>query len=222
MSQTETKTLVIDSVQLDFGQNTVLKSAYVTAQSGRVTGVLGRNGTGKSCLFKCIMGGIRPQNKYIRLNGEPKTDYGHIGLHVKYLPQEHFIPRGMTMDTAFQLNGVDYAKLIEFDEKFERYRHSKSRELSGGDCRIAEIVMILNTDADFCILDEPFSNIMPVYDARIRQLIEEQKSHKGIIVTDHLYEQILGLADDIYLLRDGFTHQIHSREDIVRLGYIRQ
>ena len=50
--------LLIDSVQLRFGDNVVLQSAYVTSYKGRVTGVLGRNGTGKSCLFKCIMGGI--------------------------------------------------------------------------------------------------------------------------------------------------------------------
>ena len=101
MEENENGKLLIDSVQLRFGENVVLQSAYVTSYKGRVTGVLGRNGTGKSCLFKCIMGGIRPQNKYIRLNDEPRTDYGHIGLRVKYLPQAHFIPPGMTLPQAY-------------------------------------------------------------------------------------------------------------------------
>ena len=59
-------TLLVDSVQLAFGRLQVLTGAFITARTGRVTGVLGRNGTGKSCLFKCIMGGIKPQNIFIR------------------------------------------------------------------------------------------------------------------------------------------------------------
>ena len=116
MEENENGKLLIDSVQLRFGDKVVLQSAYVTSYKGRVTGVLGRNGTGKSCLFKCIMGGIRPQNKYIRLNDEPRTDYGHIGLRVKYLPQAHFIPPGMTLPQAYELYGVDYEGLVQFDE----------------------------------------------------------------------------------------------------------
>ena len=63
--ENENGKLLIDSVQLRFGDNTVLQGAYVTSYKGRVTGVLGRNGTGKSCLFKCIMGGFRICVKYI-------------------------------------------------------------------------------------------------------------------------------------------------------------
>ena len=218
--ENENGKLLIDSVQLRFGDNTVLQGAYVTSYKGRVTGVLGRNGTGKSCLFKCIMGGIRPQNKYIRLNDEPRTDYGHIGLRVKCLPQEHFIPPGITLPQAYDLYGVDYDGLVRFDDKYGCYRNHKAKELSGGDRRIAELYLILNSDAEFCILDEPFSNIAPVYDEKIRAMIQEQKVNKGIIITDHIYEEILRVADDLFLLRDGFTYQIHSRDDLVRLGYI--
>lgn len=56
------------SVHLEFDKLQVLQSAFITAQTGRVTGVLGRNGCGKSCLFKCIMGGIKPQNIFVRFN----------------------------------------------------------------------------------------------------------------------------------------------------------
>ncbi len=220
MEENENGKLLIDSVQLRFGDNVVLQSAYVTSYKGRVTGVLGRNGTGKSCLFKCIMGGIRPQNKYIRLNDEPRTDYRHIGLRVKYLPQVHFIPPGMTLPQAYELYGVDFEGLVRFDDKFDCLRDSKVKELSGGERRIAELYMILNSDAEFCVLDEPFSNIAPIYDEKIRVMIQEQKANKGIIITDHVYEEILRVADDLFLLRDGFTYQIHSRDDLVRLGYI--
>ena len=71
--------LLLDSVHLEFDKLQVLQSAFITAQTGRVTGVLGRNGCGKSCLFKCIMGGIQPQNIIVHFNDEQETEYAHIG-----------------------------------------------------------------------------------------------------------------------------------------------
>lgn len=212
--------LLVDSVHLEFGQNQVLQSAYLTARTGRVTGVLGRNGTGKSCLFKCIMGGIKPQNIFIRFNDEMSTDYGHIGKRVKYLPQNLFIPSNMTLDEAFTLYGVDYDGLVTFDTKYHMYQRRTFKELSGGEARIVEMYLVLMSDAEFCILDEPFSNIAPNCVEKMQVLIQEQKKNKGIIVSDHLYEDILEVADDLFLLRDGYTFPIKSREDLIHHGYI--
>lgn len=212
--------LLVDSVHLEFGQNQVLQSAYLTARTGHVTGVLGRNGTGKSCLFKCIMGGIKPQNIFIRFNDEMSTDYGHIGKRVKYLPQNLFMPSNMTLDEAFTLYGVDYDGLVTFDTKYHMYQRRTFKELSGGEARIVEMYLVLMSDAEFCILDEPFSNIAPNCVEKMQVLIQEQKKNKGIIVSDHLYEDILEVADDLFLLRDGYTFPIKSREDLIHHGYI--
>jgi len=212
--------LLVDSVHLEFGQNQVLQSAFLTARTGRVTGVLGRNGTGKSCLFKCIMGGIRPRNMFIRFNDEPNTDYSHIGNRVKYLPQNLFMPSNMTLDEAFTLYGVDYDGLVTFDTKFHMYQRKSFKELSGGEARMAEMYLVLMSDSEFCILDEPFSNIAPNCVKKIQSLIEEQKKGKGIIVSDHMFDAIINVTDDLFLLRDGYTFPVKSREDLVSNGYI--
>ncbi len=212
--------MLVDSVHLEFGQNQVLQSAYITARTGRVTGVLGRNGTGKSCLFKCIMGGIKPQNIFVRFNDETDTDYAHIGEKVKYLPQNLFVPGKLMLDDAFKLYNVDYEGLVQFDNKFHMFQHKRFSELSGGEARIAEMYLILMSDADFVILDEPFSNIAPNCIEKMQALIQKQKASKGIIVSDHLYEAIIEITDDLFLLRDGYTFPIKSREDLVRNGYL--
>ena len=212
--------LLVDSVHLEFDRLQVLQSAYITAQTGRVTGVLGRNGCGKSCLFKCIMGGIKPQNIFIRFNDEPETDYGHIGERVKYLPQNTFIPPKMTLGEAFDIYGVDYHGLVGFDPKFHTMQRRQVRELSGGEVRIAEMYLILNSEAEFCILDEPFSNVAPKHVEKMQELIKQHKASKGIIISDHMYESVIGITDDLYLLRDGYTFPIKSREDLIHHGYI--
>ena len=205
--------LLVDSVHLEFDKLQVLQSAFITAQTGRVTGVLGRNGCGKSCLFECIMGGIKPQNIFVRFNDEPETDYAHIGKRVKYLPQNVFMPTNMTLGEAFDLYEVDYNGLVAFDNKFHTYERMTSGQLSGGEVRIAEMYMVLNSDAEFCILDEPFSNVAPKYVEMMQQLIQQHKSTKGIIISDHMYEQVMDITDDLFLLRDGYTFPIKCRED---------
>lgn len=212
--------LLVDSVHLEFDKLQVLQSAFITAQTGRVTGVLGRNGCGKSCLFKCIMGGIKPQNIFVRFNDEPETDYAHIGKRVKYLPQNVFMPANMTLGEAFDLYGVDYDGLVAFDNKFHTYERMTSGQLSGGEVRISEIYMELNSEAEFCILDEPFSNVAPKYVEMMQQLIQQHKATKGIIISDHMYEQVMDITDDLFLLRDGYTFPINCREDLIHHGYI--
>lgn len=121
MLSDKTNTLLVDSVHLEFGDKQVLQSVFLTAEKGKVTGVLGRNGSGKSCLFKCIMGGIRPQNMFIRFGEEQNTDYAHIGNRIKYLPQNLFVPGNITLNDAFNLYGVDYDGLVNFDPKFHSF-----------------------------------------------------------------------------------------------------
>jgi len=166
------------------------------------------------------MGGLRPQNMFVRFNDEPKTDYAHIGNRVKYLPQNLFVPGNYTLGEAFRLYGVDYDELVRFDPKFHPFQRNMFKELSGGEARVAEMFLVLNSEADFYILDEPFSNIAPAYVERMQELIRERKKSKGIIVSDHMYEAIIEIADDLCLMRDGYTFPIKSREDLIHYGYI--
>lgn len=220
MSSEKATTMLVDSVHLSFGERTVLQSVYLTAEKGKVTGVLGRNGSGKSCLFRCIMGALKPLNMFVRFGEQMKTDYAHIGERVRFLPQYQFSPAKMTLGEAFRLYGVDYDGLVTFDEKYHRYQRKTFAELSGGEARLAEIYMVLCSESEFCILDEPFSYLSPLHVEKLRDLIATKKEDKGIIVSDHQYEEIIGMSDDLFLLKDGYTFPIKSREDLITHGYI--
>lgn len=57
--------------------------------------------------------------------------------------------------------------------------------------------IIIKSPSDFCILDEPFSNIAPIHVEKMQSLIREEKANKGIIVSDHLYEAIIQVSDNL-------------------------
>ena len=211
--------LIVDSVVVRFGQKTVLSGGYITSETGMVTGLLGRNGAGKSCMFRALMGGLRVDNVMVSIDEKP-IDRQTIGRHIKYLPQGRLIPEGMRMRRAFELYGVDYWAFVNRVPKYSRYCNSPLYELSGGEARLAELYLVLMSEAPFYILDEPFTQVDPVNIEEVKALIRERSQDHGIIVTDHNYDAISSIADNLFVIADGYTSPVRCREDLVRHGYL--
>ena len=60
--------LTIDSVAVSYGNNKVVKGGYITSSRGKVTGLIGSNGSGKSSMFNAIMGGVKAENLSIKID----------------------------------------------------------------------------------------------------------------------------------------------------------
>ena len=212
--------LIVDSVVVRFGHKTVLSGGYITSETGMVTGLLGRNGAGKSCMFRALMGGLSGENVMVSIDGKA-VDRRVIGRYIKYLPQGRLIPDGMQLHRAFELYGVNYWTFVNRAPKYSHHYGSTISELSGGEARLAELYLVLMSDAPFYILDEPFAQIDPVSIDAVTALIRERCRDHGIIVTDHNYEAISSVADNLFVIADGYTNPVRSREDLVRHGYLR-
>jgi len=212
--------LEIDSVILEFGNKRVLQDVYMKCETGKVTGLLGRNGSGKSCLMNIIYEKLSPTNKSIRLDGiawltgfsKPET--------IRYLPQFHFIPKSLSVKRIFKDFELDFFGFIHHFPGFQNYYKTPIKKLSGGERRIIEIYIILVSKTKFCMLDEPFSQVMPVHVDTIKRIISRERQNKGIIITDHLYRHIVDVCDDLYLIKDGKTYLTNGMQDLQRLGYI--
>lgn len=98
----------------------------------------------------------------------------------------------------------------------------KPNQCSGGTLRIIETLLILLSPAPFCILDEPFSGVMPIHIEILKEIIQTQKQQKGVILTDHLYRHVTNIADRMYVLSNGQTYPIKSADQLVYYGYINQ
>jgi ABC-type multidrug transport system ATPase subunit len=214
-------TLEVDSVILDFDSNRVLQDVYMKSETGKVSGLLGRNGTGKSCLMKIIFGELVPVDKSIRLNGNAYVNESRHPDDMLYLPQRRFIPGFLTIKRIFDDFRLDFKDLTTAFTGFDKFYHTKFNHLSGGERRILEIYAILVAKTKFSMLDEPFSQVMPVHVETIKQLILREKQNKGIIVTDHLYRDIVDICDSLYVISNGKTHLTKSTQDLETLGYVR-
>ena len=212
--------LIVDSVSVRFGDQTVLTGGYITSSTGTVTGLLGRNGAGKSCLFRALMGGLKAEYIIVKIDGNT-VNQRTIGRTVKYLPQGRLIPENIRLHRAFELYGVNYWSFVNRFPKYSRYYDDFIWGLSGGEARLAELYLILMSDSQFYILDEPFSQVDPVSIDAVRQLIRERSKDHGIIVTDHDYDSISSVTDNLFIISGGCTVPVESRDDLVRHGYLR-
>lgn len=70
MNPSEKHILEIDSVELSFGDRVILSSVYLAVETGGATALLGRNGSGKSCLMKILCGALRPGFRSMRIDGK--------------------------------------------------------------------------------------------------------------------------------------------------------
>ncbi len=96
--------ILLDSVYLSFGTNEVLRGAYLRMKKGQVTGMLGRNGTGKSCLLKILTGQLRPENLYFGVDGVYTKDLYAVPGLINYLPQHTCPPHGLQPSKILSLS----------------------------------------------------------------------------------------------------------------------
>jgi len=210
----------IDSVFLEFQGKKVLRGASLSIEKNQVIGILGRNGCGKSCFLKVITGQLQADFRYISHNNvQMKNLYKKKGL-INYLPQHNFHPKSLKISTLISYYGIkkeNFASAYPFlKEKLNR----RFSELSGGERRIVEVLLVLESPSQYSILDEPFTHVMPIQTDIIKASIQRIKQRKGILVTDHQYTNVLDVSDKIFLLKDGTMQAINDESDLRKKGYI--
>src|SRR5687768_12059356 len=212
--------LEFDSLELRYETRSILSSIYMKCEVGEVVGLLGRNGSGKSSLMKVVFGSLRGDHQSIRINGKQLPEDYMAKRLISYLPQENLMPSFLSIRKIFKLFEVDEEEIISQFEEVKDFLNLKPKQLSGGYERIIEAILILKSKALFCILDEPFSGLMPVHVEKLKHLIVAEKNKKGIIVTDHLYRDVIAITDRLYLLANGKTYFIKNEQDLIERGYV--
>jgi len=212
--------LEFDSIHLSFGDRSLLSNIYMLCETGRVTGLLGRNGSGKTTLMKIVFGAMAFEQKSVRINSN-SLGMDYLGKNlIAYLPQRSLIPSYLSMGKAFSLLNVPQEEITVLFPEAGNMMDMRPRELSGGYLRIFEILLIVKSKAIFCLLDEPFSGLTPLYIDKIKEILQEAKNKKGIIVTDHMHRHVVEIADSLYVLANGQTYHVKDPDQLITLGYV--
>ncbi|RZJ72471.1 ATP-binding cassette domain-containing protein [Flavobacterium sp.] len=214
----QTHVLEIDSVRKLFGHKLILSDVWLKVETGEIVGLLGRNGSGKSTLLKIISGHLSAEQKHLKLDGIRESEAKN---RIAYLSQDNFIPRYFSVQKAIDLS-LDKNQIQAFsdDEMMRTILGKKVGNLSTGQRRYLEIRLLLFHPADFVLLDEPYNGLSPALTEKVNALILERSKHKAIIITDHNYKNVIAISTRLVLMKDGKTHHLKDKSELVDKGYL--
>lgn len=215
--------LKVTGLNKSYGKKAILKNINLDCKVGEIIGIFGRNGTGKSTLLKLIFGTVKADSILIKINSEIISQKDVIkSKRIGYLPQDSFLPKGRKVREIIPLffpNGDDHDNIF-YSPQVSSFENIKVGKLSLGQLRYLELLIIGNLNHQFLMLDEPFSMIEPIYKDVIKGLLLQLKKSKGIILTDHYYNDVLEITDKNFVIKDAIKIEIKNKNDLVKYGYL--
>lgn len=206
-----------------FGNKEIFKNINLDLKKGEIVGLFGRNGSGKSTLLKMIFGLLVGDSLEIQLEDRvlPVQDVIPKKI-ISYLPQGRFLPMGMKVREIVSMSFTDGETLdkIFYSPSMAEIEKRRYGELSEGEKKYIEILLIAHLSHPFMMLDEPFSMVDPKNAEIIKELLQNLKNTKGIIITDHYYRDVLQISDRNYLINDGQICTVEGAEELKGLGYL--
>ena len=214
--------LKITNLNKSFGSKNVLKNISFSAPAGKITGFIGKNGSGKTTTFHSILnfidysGNITFNDKRIDENS-----YANIG----YLPEERSLMPKLTVYSQVKylanLKGMSTAEVkSELPKWLDRLQvvgkmNDKIKSLSKGNQQKIQLIATLIHKPDLIILDEPFSGLDPVNTDLLKQVIfAEQARGATIIFSDHSMNNVEELCDNVIMINNGLKVLDGSIQDI--------
>lgn len=214
--------LKITNLNKSFGSKNVLKNISFSAPAGKITGFIGKNGSGKTTTFHSILnfidysGNITFNNKRIDENS-----YANIG----YLPEERSLMPKLTVYSQVKylanLKGMSTTEVkSELPKWLDRLQvvgkmNDKIKSLSKGNQQKIQLIATLIHKPDLIILDEPFSGLDPVNTDLLKQVIlAEQERGATIIFSDHSINNVEELCDNVMMINNGLKVLDGSIQDV--------
>lgn len=215
-----------------------LEVSFDTDRNGRITGILGASGCGKSMTLKCIAGIEKPDEGRIVLNGRVLFDSAEkINLRVQerqvgYLFQNYALFPNMTVEENIRsayLYGPQKGKLSkeemakrtkEYMEllRVEDVKDSYPARLSGGQQQRVALARILASDPQVLMLDEPFSALDYFLKEKLQlELLELLSGYeKDVLMVTHSRDEIYRFCDDMIILENGKKVGEGQTKDVFR------
>jgi urea transport system ATP-binding protein len=214
----------VERLCVSYGQSQVVNEVSFTAAQNETVALMGRNGMGKSTLFKALMGVLPTRAGTIRLAQSELTglpSHRRVQQGLAYVPQGRMIFPALTVLENIQ-TGLEKSRSNHVpNELFELFpvlfemRHRKGGNLSGGQQQQLAIARALATNPRVLLLDEPTEGIQPSIIKDIANALNEIRKLRQItlIVSEQVLSFALAVADRILVLERGRIIHEDRRED---------
>lgn len=214
--------LVIKNITKTFGNYQALKNCTFTFESGKIHGVLGPNGCGKSTLMKCLLG-LQQLSHGSMAWGEQDLQKNEIlRERIGYIPQVPSFPHNLQVHEILEmlqdLQGRKAVDVEHYSEVFglKDFQGKGFKDLSGGMKQRVSVVAAMMFRPQLLLCDEPTVGLDPYYAVQFKKSLKAfiQQDRMAILVT-HILSEVHEMVDDFIFLQEGRLIFQGSPKDLI-------
>ena len=216
-----TEILKVDDIHVAYGQSEALHGISFVGHANETVAIMGRNGMGKTTLFKSLMGILPLKSGAVSVGGQDISkdeSFRRVAKGIAYVPQGRMIFPTLTVEENIQTGLQSSPSLRVPDEIYALFpvlfdmRARKGGNLSGGQQQQLAIARALVTNPKVLLLDEPTEGIQPSIIKDIAKALNEIRRMKGItiIVSEQVLSFAMDVADRLFVIEGG--RLVHETE----------
>ncbi len=224
--------LIVKNLHVGYGQSEALHGIDLSAKKNETVAIMGRNGMGKTTLFKSLMGVLPTKSGQITVAGHEVSkaeSFQRVASGIAYVPQGRMIFPTLTVEENIQ-TGLENAKHKRIpDEIYALFpvlfdmKHRKGGNLSGGQQQQLAIARALVTNPKVLLLDEPTEGIQPSIIKDIAKALNEIRKLREItiVVSEQVLSFAMDVADRLFVIEGGrLVHE--TRRADTDIAHIKQ
>lgn len=191
----------------NFDNKKILKNVTFTIEKGKIIGLLGKNGMGKSTIIKLMNDLLTPTSGEVLINGvKPGVESKKM---ISYLPERSYLDKTMTISQVFKY-------FIDFYDDFNLERARKLlldlnleesdslSKMSKGMLEKLQLILVMSRDVDLYVLDEPLGGVDPATrDYILDTILSNFKDGASVLISTHLISDIERILDDVIFVEKG-------------------
>lgn len=217
--------LEVSGLKVNYGQSEVIHGVDFTARQNETLAIMGRNGMGKTTVFKTLIGILKNTAGSIKLDGQELTglpSHARVAAGLAYVPQGRLIFSHLTVLENIEagLETAPNRKKVP-DEIFSLFpvllemRHRKGGNLSGGQQQQLAIARALVSEPKVLLLDEPTEGIQPSIIKEIAQTLNEIQKMRDItiVVSEQILSFTMEIANRLMVIESGrMVHDVERKD----------
>ena len=190
-----------------YGKKTALNHINLTLKSGRIIGLLGPNGSGKTTMIKLINGLLTPTEGQVLIDGmAPGVKTKSI---VSYLPERTYLDESMRITEAIEYfedfyRDFDRKRAFQMLKKVHLEPSARIKTLSKGNKEKVQLILVMSRRAKLYCLDEPIAGVDPAArDYILSTIIGNYEPDATILLSTHLITDVENILDEVVFIKDG-------------------
>lgn len=202
----------------DFGPNHALSDVNLSLDCGKIIGLLGPNGSGKTTFMKIVAGLLKPTSGTIRIGAEEPGVL--TKQHISYLPDQTIFPKWMKITNLFSYYQDFFAdfekpKAKEMLQRLNISENMQLRQMSKGTLEKVQLILAMSRNANLYCLDEPIGGVDPATrDYILQTIITNYSENSSVLISTHLITDVESVLDEVIFLQNGQIRMHSSVEDI--------